>query len=255
VRPDPYSWSLHVDAVAGVAVLVGAYAWALRRHPAPRWRLACFAAGATLLLAIAVTPLHALSFHLLAAHLLQNVVLAEWAPLLVVLGIPPALGAALARSAPGLRRLVHPLVALPLWLATYYLWHLPPAYDTALAHPGTLLHLEHLSYFVTGALMWWCVLQPEPWRLANGQKAAYLFAAFVLGAPLGLLLALLPDAVYGWYEGGFEPWGLGALTDQQLAGMTMAAEQSVVFFVAFLVFFVRFLADEERPEAEADAPA
>ena len=28
----------------------------------------------------------------------------------------------------------------------------------------------------------------------------YLFAAFVLGSPLGLLLALLPHAVYDFYD-------------------------------------------------------
>ncbi len=46
------------------------------------------------LLAVAFwTPLHHLGLHyLLTAHLLQNVILAEWAPLLAVLGISRADG-------------------------------------------------------------------------------------------------------------------------------------------------------------------
>ena len=76
---------------------LGHYVVAIRRYPAPAWRVACFAGAIVLLLAVAVTPIHTLGMHfLLTMHLLQNVVLAEWAPLLIVLGIPPALGAAIA---------------------------------------------------------------------------------------------------------------------------------------------------------------
>src|SRR3982751_5064739 len=196
---SPYSWSLHAEAVVLLPLLALAYAFALRRYPAPGWRGACFLGGLALIVAVFVTPLESLALHyLLTAHLLQNVALAEWAPALVVLGIPPAAAALAPQS------LTHPLVTLPLWLATYYAWHVPAAYDTALRHPDTLLHLEHLCYFVTGVLLWWPVLTG---RLAPGPAAAYLFAAFVLVSPLGLLLALIPDAVYGFYESAPRLWG------------------------------------------------
>ena len=46
-------------------------------------------AAAPLLVAALVTPLDTLAReYLVWAHLLQNVVLAEWAPLLLVLGVP-----------------------------------------------------------------------------------------------------------------------------------------------------------------------
>src|SRR5438876_11587237 len=108
-----------------------------------------------LLLAVSVSPLHMLAMQfLLTVHLFQNVVLAEWAPLLVVLALPPTLAGAIAR--PGLvRALTHPALALPLWLANYMIWHLPWVYDAALQHPDSLLHLEHACYFVTGIAMWW----------------------------------------------------------------------------------------------------
>lgn len=247
MRPDPYAWSLHAEATAAITVLVLAGACAVRRYPTPRWRVGCFAAAAGLLLATAVTPIDALSYHLLCAHLLQNVVLAEWVPALLVLGIPPPLAAELARLG-ALRLLTRPVVALPVWLATYFLWHLPAAYDAALEH-ATLLHLEHASYLAAGCLLWWPVLHEAPWRLPPALRAGYLFAAFLLGSPLGLLLAFLPEPVYDYYADGPGLWGLSPLTDQQLAGLTMSAEQSIVFFGAFAFFFFRFLREEEVREA------
>jgi putative membrane protein len=229
-----------------VAVLVVGYGVAVRGYPVARWRIGCFAAGAALLVAAAVSPLDSLSFHLLSAHLLQNVILAEWAPALIVLGVPAALAARLG-ALPGVRQLTRPALALSLWLATYFVWHLPPLYDAALEHPWTLLHLEHAMYFATGCLLWWPVLQDEPWRLPAGLRAAYVFAAFLLVSPLGLLLALLPDPIYDYYENA-GLWGLSSLTDQQIAGITMASEEALVFFAAFAVFFLRFLAEEEGRE-------
>ena len=206
-----------------------------------------FYSGCALLLATAVTPLDALSYHLLSAHLLQNVALAEWAPALLVLGIPRAIAADVARLAI-FRVLTRPPLALSLWLVTYYLWHLPPAYDTALEHPA-LLHLEHVCYLVAGSLLWWPVFQDVPHRLSSAGRALYLFGAFVLASPIGLLLALLPDPAYDWYVQGGGLWGLTPETDQQIAGVTMSVEQAVVFFAVFAVFFFRFLAEEEaQPE-------
>ena len=250
MRPDPYAWTAHPEAVLGIAALAAAYVVALRRHRTPRWRIACFTGGLALLLAVSVTPLEALTFHLLTIHLLQNVVLAEWAPALLVLGLPPALATRLTRHR-AVRALTHPAVALPLWLATYFLWHLPPAYDTALEHPATLLHLEHASYLGAGVVLWWPILHDEPHRVPPGSRAAYLFAAFLLASPLGLLLALLPDAVYDYYASGPDVWGISQLTDQQIAGITMATEQAVVFFAAFAYFFARFVAAEDAYEGSS----
>ena len=250
---DPYAWSWNPEALAilGHAAL---YVVGVRRHPAPAWRIACFGAAIALLVAVAVTPIHTLGMHfLLTVHLLQNVVLAEWAPLLVVLGIPPALAATISR--PGVTRaLTHPAVALPLWLANYMVWHLPWLYDAALRNPNTLLHLEHATYFLTGLAMWWCVFQDAPHLLGSGARAAYVFAAFVLASPVGLVMALVPDAIYDFYvDAHHRVWGLDPLEDQQLAGMLMALEQAAVFFVVTAYWFFRFLSEDERRE-DVDHP-
>ena len=232
-------------------VPLGLAAWYLlatrgRRDP---WRASAFLAGCALLVLALVTPLDTLAReYLVWAHLLQNVVLAEWAPLLLVLGIPPALAERFSR--PRLvRALTHPAVALPLWVGTYALWHVPPLYDAALRRPEWLLPLEHATYLGTGLFFWWCVWQDSPHRLSSAARAAYAFAAFVLSAPLGLVLALVPEPLYDFYAGAPERvWGLSRLEDQQLGGMTMAGEQSIVFFVVFAYWFLRFLSEQESLE-------
>ena len=250
---DPYAWSWNAEGFVVVGMTV-AYVAAVRRESSGAWRVAAFGGAMALLLAVSVTPIHTLGMHyLLTVHLLQNVVLAEWAPLLVVLAIPPALAASIARLGP-VRALTHPAVALPLWIGNYMLWHLPWIYDAALRNPNVLLHLEHLTYFVTGLLMWWCVFQDEPHRLGAGARGAYVFAGFALASPIGLVMALVPDAIYEFYvEAHHHVWGLGPLEDQQLAGMLMALEQAIVFFAVFAYWFFRFLAQEERRE-DVDPP-
>ena len=244
---DPYAWSWNVEALVVLPTLTALYLLGIRRHPRPTWRIVCFLAAMAGLLVVAVTPIDMLAHHyLLTIHLLQNVVLAEWAPLLIVLGIPPSLAAAIARPK-AIRALTHPVVALPLWLGTYMVWHLPWLYDTALGHEHSLLDLEHAMFLVTGVAMWWCVFQDEPHRLGAGTRAAYVFAAFVLGSPIGLVIALIPRAIYSFYvHAHMRLWGLSPLEDQQIAGVGMAVEQSAVFFGVFAYWFLRFLGEEER---------
>jgi cytochrome c oxidase assembly factor CtaG len=239
---DPYSWHVHWSVVLVLAGIVALYLWAQRRQPAHNRRRLAFDLGVILLLAVYLTPVETIALHyLLTVHLLQNVVTAEWAPGLMVIGIAPALAQELARFCL-VRVLTHPFVALPVWLGTYFVWHVPAIYDSALAHQDSLLQLEHATFFAAGVLMWWPIVHG---RFSDGAKATYLFVAFVLASPLGLLLALVPRPVYDFYKDAPQLWGLSDLADQQIAGVTMAVEQAIVFFAAFAYFFSRFLRTEQ----------
>ncbi len=240
MAPEPYSWSLNPEALVVVPALTIGYFLLLRRWPATRPQIASFLGGMALVLAVTVTPVETIALHyLLSVHLLQNVVLAEWAPALVVLAVPAALAATLPR--------VPAVPALLLWVVNYMVWHLPWIYDAALRNPHTLLHLEHATYFATGLLLWWPVVHG---RHSAGSKATYLFAAFALASPIGLLLALIPEPVYDFYLDAPERlWGLDPLLDQQIAGVTMAVEEALVFFAAFALFFARFLREQDALDA------
>jgi cytochrome c oxidase assembly factor CtaG len=248
VAPDAWSWSVEALVPVGLAA---AYLVSTRaeRHAA---RTIAFLSGCALLAAALVTPLDTLAReYLVWAHLLQNVVLAEWAPLLLVLGIPPDLAERLSRPSV-VRAVTRPVVALPLWIGTYVVWHVPTLYDAALRHPHSLLPLEHATYVASGIAFWWCVWQDAPHLMTSAVRAGYVFAAFVLSAPVGLVLALVPEPLYDFYAGApARVWGLSRLEDQQLGGMTMAGEQSVVFFAVFAFWFLRFLSEQERLEEVA----
>jgi putative membrane protein len=248
VSPSDWSWSAEALVPVGLAV---AYLLSTR-GARQRAKTTVFLSGCALLVVALVTPLDTLAReYLVWGHLLQNVVLAEWAPLLLVLGTPPALATRL--SLPRVVAILTlPAVALPLWIGTYAVWHVPALYDAALRHPHSVLPLEHATYLASGVVFWWCVWQDAPHRLSSAARAGYVFAAFVVSAPLGLVLALVPEPLYDFYAGAPERvWGLSRLEDQQLGGMTMAGEQSIVFFAAFAYWFLRFLAEQERVEEVA----
>ena len=248
---DPYRWSWDADALVVIPGMAAAYAIALTRFPAPRWRIVCFGVGCGLMLAVQITPLDTLALHyLLVMHLLQNVVLAEWGPLLDRDRPDPAHG-------PGARADSRRADLSPSRWSRCRSGSASITHGTSRGrttprsrHQWTILHLEHATYFFAGCLLWWPVVQG---RRSSGAKAGYLFAAFVLGSPLGLLLALLPHAVYGFYLDVPRLWGLSPLVDQQIAGVTMASEQSVVLFAAFAFYLLRFF-DEESSADTYRAP-
>ncbi|MGH3054939.1 MAG: hypothetical protein ACRDL7_08180, partial [Gaiellaceae bacterium] len=104
------------EAIGLAPALAVGIAVAARGGTVSRLRIAAGAAGVALVFAAFFTELEPLANHtFLWAHLLQNVVLAEWAPVLLVLAVPPRV-AELVAGFP----LFRPFVALPLWLATYY---------------------------------------------------------------------------------------------------------------------------------------
>jgi cytochrome c oxidase assembly factor CtaG len=226
---------MHPSAEAVVLVPALALVYALYLKPRGARAVAACAGLALIFLAF-VTPLQGWATHtFLWSHLLQNVVLAEWAPALLVLGVP-------RDRLQGVR--IPMLPALAAWLATYFVWHLPWVYDFALHRQHTLLHLEHVMYLAAGLALWWPVIRHD--EQSAGAKALYLFAAFVLASPIGLLLALIPRPVYDFYEEAPRTWGPGPLVDQQIAGVTMAVEQAVVFFAVFALYLSRFLQEESR---------
>ena len=79
---SPYAWQADLDTTLVVPALALAYLFLVGRHGTTRARALCYA-GALALLGVAFwSPIHHLGLHyLLSAHLLQNVILAEWAAL------------------------------------------------------------------------------------------------------------------------------------------------------------------------------
>jgi putative membrane protein len=248
--PDASSFSFEPLFLA--LALAGGYAYVrlARTVERPSRLRASLSVVGLLLVAVPLnSPLETIAIHyLLVFHLLQNVMIADWAPPLLVLGLTPAMRAAVAaRGGRWLARLTRPRVALPVWLAVWYGVHLPAFYDYALRHP-LLLNVEHGLLLVAGLLFWWPVFAELPQRLSTALRLVYLGAAFAGSAFLSLALIFSSSAFYKFYEDAPRLWGLSADKDQNLGGILMNGEQLIVFFAAMSYFLMRLLSEEEEAQ-------
>jgi cytochrome c oxidase assembly factor CtaG len=249
--PVDTSWTFDPVQVVPIVLLAALYARRLRTVRArgtavPAWRIALFATGIALLLVALVSPVHALGEQLFGFHMLQHVLLGDLAPLALLAGLTgPILRPALA-FLHRLRFLAHPLVALPLWAANLYVWHLPYLYDAAVRHES--LHaLEHLGFLTAGAVMWLPVLEtlPAPEWFGTGAKLGYIAVVRAVETVLGNVFFWAGAAFYAVYQHRQRPWGLSPLQDQGLAGAVMMIEGSVVTLVALAWLFLRMAGEGE----------
>jgi putative membrane protein len=234
---------LFVLLAAGAAV---AYARAARGRAVPVWRMALFGLGLVLVVAPLNSPLETLAAnYLVLAHLLQNAVIADWAPPLLILGLTPGMRAAIERRGGRPMAAVTTLpAALAIWLTGWYLIHLGPVYDGVLRHPQ-LLNLEHAVLISIGLIFWWPVLGSS--RALAGDIVLYLLAAFVAVSFLGLAFTFITHPFYSFYLDAPRVWGLSPSEDQNLGGVVMNAEQSIVFLSA-LVYAIAVILDRQERE-------
>jgi cytochrome c oxidase assembly factor CtaG len=239
--PTAFTWEPLFLALAGIATLL--YARAARREGVGGWRVASFGLGVFLIAAALNSPLETLAAdYLLVMHLLQNVVIADWAPPLLVLGLTPAMRGAIARRCGrALEAVTRPRVALPVWLIGWYGIHFAGFYDAALENPW-LLNLEHAILIAIGLVFWWPLIDG---RLSAPAAIGYLGAGFVGSIFLGLALTFSTSVLYDYYLGVPRIWGLSAIEDQNYGGVLMSAEQALIFLVAIGYFLLQLLREED----------
>jgi cytochrome c oxidase assembly factor CtaG len=231
-----------------LAVAAAALYWrAARTEPPPRWRVASFAVGVVLIAASLNSPLETIAAHyLLLMHLLQNALIADVAPLLVLLGLPPGMRERLGRRGP-LR--LRARWILPIWLAAWYLTHLAPFYEWAL-RTGWGLNIEHAALIAAGVLFWWPIVDG---RLTVPAGLGYLAVAFIASSFLGLAYIFSSRTFYAFYEHAPRLWGLSPVRDQNLGGILMNGEQTLVFLLAIGWFVMRLLDEEHARDEVASA--
>jgi cytochrome c oxidase assembly factor CtaG len=252
VTPSPTSFSFELLYLGLAIAAAVAYAWFAQRDPPGKLRAWSFGIGLFLIAASLNSPLETIAAHyLLLMHLAQNALIADIAPLLILLGLTPAMTSAIARAGGRpFEVLTRPQVTLPLWLASWYGTHVAGFYDWALrANWG--LELEHGILILAGLVFWWPLVTG---RLTTPGALAYLGIAFATSAFLGLALIFSSSPFYSFYEHAPRLWGFSPTRDQNLGGVLMNSEQTLVFLIAIGYFLWRLL-EEEHEAGTATEPA
>ena len=238
--------------------------WLALRRTRPEtlsvWRLLSFLAGLFAIFVAVSSPLDTYSETLLFMHMGQHFVLMSVAPPLIVLGCPfvPMLrglprqmvrriGGPFFRSAIA-HRAQELFSQLPFaWLAmnvTYIGWHIPKAYEFALASESWH-NFEHFCFFATSVLFWWPILQPWPAqrRFNSWMIIPYLLTSDLVNTGLSAFLCFSGRLIYPSYALVDRPFGLDALQDQVAAGAFMWVFGSVVFLIPAIYLTAQFLAN------------
>lgn len=202
--------------------------------------------------------------YLQSAHMLQHVLVADLGVALTLVAVrgplaifflPRGLLVPLAHTR-WLRRtlafLLKPWVSYVVWVAVLVGWHVPAAYEAALAHPAVHV-LEHLSFVTAGLLVWAQIVDPTGHRrMSIGERAGYAALLFWTGQILAYVIAFSPEVLFDPYTEQVERLlGLSPLTDQKLAAVVMMVEQAVTLGVAFVLLYR--LASAERAARAAAA--
>lgn len=259
------SWTLEPGLILLTVATCGAYAtrWHRVRHGpggvrgAPTVRAVAFGGAIAVLVAALVSPLDVLGEQVFALHMVQHVLLLDVVPILLVLSLTKVLLRPVTRRLQRLEEsagvLAHPAVAVVVYVAVMWGWHVPALYDAALRNP--VIHvLEHVCLVSAGALYWWHLLSPIRSRMSKGPfgPVVYMAVTKLLVGFLGIGLTFAPHPLYAFYVDGPRVWGLAPVDDQALAGAVMAIEQSVVMGIALAFLFVRALAESDRADERAD---
>jgi cytochrome c oxidase assembly factor CtaG len=228
------------------------------RRPVARWRLASFVFGVVLMTGVQIGPADTLADSVLAAHMIQHIVIGDLASLFIVLGLTgPVLQPLLhMRPTRPLRVLAAPVVALVLWALDIYAWHIPFFYQLAIRHD--LVHaLEHACMLWFGSLLWLALIGPLPkpaWFSGWG-ALGYVIVVRFTGAVLANVLIWSQTVLYPVYRTTDAARGLSPLSDQNLAGGVMMVEESILTVVLLGWLFFRFAAQDEQRQELMDLAA
>jgi putative membrane protein len=245
VRPPATSLNIDPLLLGVIAVLLAGGIWLAGRVRRPQSNARRWALGAALVLLAGawITPLATLGEHyLLAAHLIQALIVMGPVPALLLLSLPRDAGIS-PRSVPSpLRMAVHPVVALIALNVGFIAWHVTPAFDAAIANTW-LYDLMEITLLVVSLLFWWPIVTPcsPPARALSGfGKLGYIVLATLPQTFGGLLIALAGHVLYR-YGAGPRLVGVDPMTDQEIAGASIALVSKIALLAAFFVVFMHLL--------------
>ncbi len=243
-------WSVMEVAVPlglAAAYLKRAHRLGLEGRPVPGWRQLCFGLGMVVVGGAVAGPIDDQADKLLWVHMIQHLLLADVASLLIVLGFTgPLLQPLLTfRAGRPLRRLTHPVVAISLFTFNLYLWHIPFLYQAVLT--DTSLHvLEHLLFLSTGILLWMPLFGPLPKPQWFGKGAHVVYTVFIwLPAMVMANVFMWADTIfYPDYSATSEAAGISPIADQSTSGSILMGWCTILALGIFAWVFLRWAKED-----------
>ena len=267
-----------IDPVIGVSVLFGGLIY-LRgwrkttplRHRTGQARHRLFAGGLGVLFAALSGPVDVLAESLASAHMGQHLLLVAVAAPMLAWSSPGRIlrvGAnrsiesshTIGRRTAGnfasnqlfgrsmrhqLRRTLRRhcdalfLAAASVHVATMWVWQSGGLYDIALRN--TYVHRVEHGSLLLGAFAFWHYVSARGARPNRGLRMLTLMTVGILNTFLGVLLTFSIKPWYSGYANTTNPWGLGHLSDQQLAGAIMWVPGGFAYLFAALVLLRQWL--------------
>jgi cytochrome c oxidase assembly factor CtaG len=256
-------WQTDTLSLVALAIELASAVWyvtsvrrlARRGRSWPAWRTGSFLGGTALIVIAVQSGLASYDDQVFAVHVVQHLLLMNFAPILLALSAPVtlALQASDRRTQQGLLKVLHhpvvefitnPVFVVVVANATMIGYFLTPLYNLSLEHP--LLHdLSHLHFLVSGCLLWWLVVGRDPsrWRLSHPVKLGILALGIPVTAVLGVSLtgarvsvAPLFHSVADTHRGGAILWVVGEVTT----------------LVAMAIIVYQWMQYEERQAVRAD---
>lgn len=221
-------------------VLAGVFGWGVvalrrRRRRFPAWRVVSFLAGCVLLWVITGSGVEQYARALFSVFMVQQLTLMIVVPSLLVLGAPvrvllgaaphQGLGRVMLRCILGairgrvVRVVLHPVVAVGVFLGAYYGMYLTGLAPVVLRQPGGDLALE-CFFLAAGVLLAVPVLSagPLPRRVSHGERALDVFVEMALHAFFGVLIMISTSLLVPAFAVSSRALGIDPMADQAVAG-------------------------------------
>ncbi|WP_329065146.1 cytochrome c oxidase assembly protein [Amycolatopsis sp. NBC_01480] len=279
----PTFWRLltdwRFDLVYGTAaiVLAGLYlagVWRLRKRGDawPVGRIVAWLGGCLVILLATSSGIGRYSPAMFSVHMGGHMMLSMVAPVLLVLGGPVtlalrALPVAGRDAPPGPREwllaavhspvsrfLTHPIVALLLFVGSFYALYFSGLFDSALNY-----HWAHLAmnahFLLAGYVFYWPVIGVDqaPRRIPPIGRLGMMFAAMPFHAFFGVILMNMQNVIGQLFYSQLRlPWVGDLLTDQRLGGGIAWASGEVPVLLVLIALLVQWARADEREAKRKD---
>src|SRR5262245_16502111 len=252
------AWHPHPDVWFLLGGIWVAYLLAVRNHRTTpresagrRRRTTLFSIGVGVLLVGADWPIHDLAEgYLYSAHMVQHMLFTLVAPPLLIAGIPAWMWRVLLRPRPlflAFRFLTRPVVALILFNGLLLFTHWPEVVKLSVS--SELAHFSlHALLFGSAMVVWWPIMSPlvELPSLSPPGQIMYLFIQSLAPTIPASFLTFGHTLLYPVYGTFPRIWGISALNDQLIAGLTMKIVGGLILWGFITAIFFRWYARESR---------